>query len=70
MTKKDFQLIADVLATFEGRSDIAQPELVVAFADTFATLYPQFKPGLFEIAAAPVENERLKQRILDKFAAA
>lgn len=66
MTKKDFQLIADVLAKFEGRSDIAQPELVAEFSDAFEAVHPRFNSGLFEIAAAPVENERLKQSILAK----
>jgi hypothetical protein len=59
MTAKDFRLIAEILASFEGRSSIASPELVATFSDAFATNFPGFQSERFERAAAPIESERM-----------
>jgi hypothetical protein len=80
MTRKDFQLIASVLAKVESwlaeptcSASVSGPESVLDFTTRAFMLKlretnPRFDAARFEAAAMPLHSERLRQSIIDKLA--
>jgi hypothetical protein len=72
MTKKDFELIAEAIATVEGdykgmyRELIG--EIVSEIADAIEKNHPRFNRARFEAAAMPLKAEDLREAILRKLA--
>jgi len=74
MTQRDFEFIASILAEaetmiHEAHGDIGADRIRnfirQRFEDELAKRHPRFDRGRFDVAASPIANAELRQRIID-----